>query len=262
MHLLSKIFWFFTQPVNFSMALAFLGLGLISLNKVRWGFRFAAAGLVLLLAFAHSSLPNLLVLPLENRFVRTELPGDITGFVSLGGGLDDIVAKSRSVTELESASDRLVELAVLGRRYPQAKLVYTGGTGNIIYQDGGAASVAEKLMLDLGFDASRLILEKRSRNTFENAVFTRELVKPQPGETWVLITSAFHMPRAIGTFRKAGWTVIAWPVDYRTRKDGAEWQFFFNAVTHLEIANLAVKEWIGLLAYRIAGYTDDVFPEP
>lgn len=107
-------------------------------------------------------------------------------------------------------------MAALARRYPQARLVFTGGSGNL---GGGSPSESEivgRYADPMGLPRTRLILEDRSRNTRENAAFTADMVKPKPGERWLLVTSAWHMPRAIGCFRQAGFAVIAYPVDYRT----------------------------------------------
>ena len=105
------------------------------------------------------------------------------------------------------------------------------------------------------------MFEDRSRNTHENAVFSHALAQPKPGETWVLITSAFHMPRAVGAFRRAGWTVVPYPVDYALEPDPPmSWQMdFLGAMGTLRSA---VHEWTGLAAYRLTGKTDALFPAP
>jgi len=124
------------------------------------------------------------------------------------------------------------------------------------------ASTALRLMQALGVERERLILEGRSRNTYENALFTKELVTPAPDETWLLVTSAFHMPRSMALFRKAGFAVQPWPVDYRT--SGAEGIGFFtdNPVDSLQTSTLGIREWIGLVAYWLTGRIDEPFPRP
>lgn len=108
----------------------------------------------------------------------------------------------------------------------------------------------------------RLILEERSRNTRENARFSAELANPKPGERWLLVTSAWHMPRAVGCFRRAGFPVTAYPVDYRTAGPRDATRFNTFASDGLLEFDLAVKEWIGLVAYKLAGYTDAWMPGP
>lgn len=261
-YLLSKTVGFALQPINMAILVLVLGAATMFTRFRNTGRMVTVAGVLALLVFAHSPLANLMMLPLESRFARGVIPADVTGFISLGGGIDDIVSASRHVVELESASDRVVELVVLARRYPNAKIVYSGGVSALVYEAVSSGSIVGNLLTGLGVEAERLVLEARSRNTVENARYTRELLQPKPGEKWVLITSAFHMPRAMGVFRKEGFDVIPWPVDYRTRAEGAENQWFFDAVLHLDIANLALKEWIGLTSYYVMGRTDALFPAP
>ena len=113
----------------------------------------------------------------------------------------------------------------------------------------------------LGLEAGRVIYEERSRNTAENAKFSRDIARPQPGETWLLITSAFHMPRAVGCFRRAGWNVVPYPVDYMT--DG-DYQTAPPGSFSAGLGSLdgALHEWMGLALYRLSGKTDALFPAP
>jgi uncharacterized SAM-binding protein YcdF (DUF218 family) len=115
------------------------------------------------------------------------------------------------------------------------------------------------LLVAQGIDAARIRVEERSRNTYENAVFSRALVEPQAGQVWLLVTSASHMARAVGCFRHLGWPVVAYPVDYRTESSPRPG---FLLAEHLALLDLIVKEWVGLVAYRILGYTDTLLPAP
>ena len=107
-----------------------------------------------------------------------------------------------------------------------------------------------------------MVLENRSRNTVENARFTRQLVAPGPSENWLLITSAFHMPRSVALFRREGFDVIAWPTDYRTTGQETIGLAQDNQIDTLQASSLAVREWIGLIAYRLTGRIDAVVPAP
>jgi uncharacterized SAM-binding protein YcdF (DUF218 family) len=117
------------------------------------------------------------------------------------------------------------------------------------------------LLATLGVDPGRVLLDREARNTHENAVNAMALAQPQPGEVWLLVTSAFHMPRSIGAFRRAGWTITAYPVDYIT---GPSERFLLDLdfAGGLSLASFAVREWVGLLAYRWFGWTDSLFPGP
>lgn len=260
---ISKIFWFFAQPANFALLLLLSGLAAAVLARRRLAFSLAVAAFLVLGLSVWSSLGANLLGPLEDRFQRpASLPERIDGIVVLGGGLEGAINKIRGGYELNSAGDRFVETAILARRYPDAKILVSGGSGELLLDGEGDADTAPRLLTALGVASERLILENKSRNTDENARFSMDLIKPQPGETWLLVTSAFHMPRSVGLFRKAGFPVIPWPVDYRT--SGAEGIGFFvdNAADSLQNTTLGIREWIGLFAYWLTGRTDQLLPGP
>ena len=137
--------------------------------------------------------------------------------------------------------------------------MFTGCSANLISTDAREADVAADILLSLGVAKERLTLERESRNTYENAVFSKAMVAPKPGERWLLVTSAFHMPRSVGLFRKAGFPVEPYPVDWRVGRvldvDGV-------SLLGLRRADIAVREWVGLVAYRLRGRIDDLFPAP
>ncbi len=112
-----------------------------------------------------------------------------------------------------------------------------------------------------GINPARIAFERAARNTRENALLAMALAQPQAGETWLLVTSASHMPRAMGSFGRAGWRVTAYPVDYLTAGPG-RWRPGFSLMHGLSLLTLAEKEWIGLAAYRLLGWTDRLFPDP
>ncbi|RUU72969.1 YdcF family protein, partial [Mesorhizobium sp. M7A.T.Ca.TU.009.01.3.1] len=167
------------------------------------------------------------------------LPAKVDGIVVLGGGFEGAINLARGGYELNSSGDRMVETAVLARRFPTAKVVVSGGTGALFLDGEGDAATAPRLLTALGVAADRLILENKSRNTYENAVFTKELVTPKPGETWLLVTSAFHMPRAKALFDKAGFATVPWPVDYRTSGKEGIGLFRDNPADSLQATNMA-----------------------
>ena len=259
---LSKIFWFFIQPLN--IAIFLLPAGLLA-ALARWR-RFAAARCVaafsILAPSTWTSLGALMLNPLEERFPRPALPETVHGVVVLGGGFEGAINLARGGYELNSGGDRFVEAAILARRFPQAKVVVTGGTGTLVMTGEADADTAPRLLTALGVEPARMIMENRSRNTHENAVFTRQLVAPEPGETWLLVTSAFHMPRSMALFRKAGFPVLPWPVDYRTSGEEGFGIFRDNPNDSLQNTTLALREWIGLVAYRFSGRIDSIFPRP
>jgi uncharacterized SAM-binding protein YcdF (DUF218 family) len=205
----------------------------------------------------------MLALPLEERFSRANLADGrpVDGIIILGGGEETHIPATRRVQSITEAGERLTEGLALALRFPKARLVFTGGTISFSEKDAetGARSAA-LFMSELGLPRDRLILEEKARNTRENAVFTRALVMPKPGERWLLVTSAWHMPRAIGCFRAIGFYVEPWPVDYRTGGPQDAWKFDTRPSEGLLRTDIMLREWIGLLAYRLQGYTDALFP--
>lgn len=258
---LSKLVWFVFSPVN--LVILVVGLAaLLSFTRFarlgRWIGGMAALGLVLM---AFSPLPRIVVRPLEDRFPQQEAAkGPVAGIIVLGGPIgiarDDVV--------LLSAGARITKAVELAWLHPQAKIVFAGGAANLISPvTTTEADGARLLFTGLGLPPERLVLEDKSRNTLENAVFARRLVDPKPGERWLLVTSAWHMPRSMGVFRKAGFAVEAFPVDYLSEGDAEDFiRPYARAPRGLVIADDGFKEWVGLLAYWLAGYTDSLFPGP
>lgn len=257
----SKLFWLVAQPINLIGILILAGIVCAVLKWGRTGIFASALAFLILAIGGWTSLGAMLLHPLEDHFERpAEPPAEIAGIIVLGGGFEGSVNLARGGYELNSSGDRFVETAVLARRYPQARVVVTGGTGALLLEGEGDAATAPRLLTALGVDESRIVLENRSRNTYENAVITRDLLDPQPGQKWLLVTSAFHMPRSVGLFRNAGFEVIPWPADYRTAGDESFGLARDNVLDSFQNLTLAIREWIGLLAYRLTGRIDTIFP--
>jgi uncharacterized SAM-binding protein YcdF (DUF218 family) len=265
---LAKALWFLLQPSTLIALLIGYGAILIWTGWARWGRRFVTAGAILLLIAGLSPLGNALILPLENRFPRANLddPPPPTGFILLGGAEDRLVGTARHAPTLNEAGERLVEAAILAGRFPEAKIAFSGGDAGILYKSDSEASWAAELLTALGVPRERLILEANARDTYENAAFLKEELNRQgdlaPGKRWLLITSAYHMPRAMGAFRKAGFDVEPWPVDYRTRGAADLTRPFDKVSEGLRRVDVAAREWVGLLAYWLRGRSDALFPAP
>lgn len=262
--ILSKLLWALVAPINLLALILFAGTGLMFTRFAKSGRRLvviAAAGF-----FVIGVLPvgAIMMRVLEDRFPQP--PADMpapAGIIVLGGGVNEQVTRFRGPVELSGSGDRMTEAAMLARRFPEAKLVFTGGSAAVFGSPYREAHVARQLFLGLGLPPEQLIFEQESRNTFENAVFTRELVKPKAGERWLLVTSASHMPRSVGIFRKAGMEVTPFPVDYTTLGAPADFSIFPPHVgAGLGHTARALREYIGLVAYWLAGKTDALFPGP
>lgn len=270
MHTLGKVLWFFTTPSNILLALALVGVLWALITGRRGGAAFALVTLLVIGVAGLSPLPNYVILPLEDRFPdwRAEngtegpVPG-ITGIIVLGGASDPEASATRIYPlELNEAGDRILDMLALARRFPEAKIVFSGGAGAMIGSGVPEADQIAQKIGAYGLDPGRITFENKSRNTYENAIFTRDLVQPKAGERWLLVTSAFHMPRSMGIFRHAGFTVEAYPVDFRTSGWGDKRNPFPSLSKGLSRLDIAVKEWFGLAGYYAMGRTGALFPGP
>lgn len=260
---LSKLFWFVMQPINLIGLTALAGIMLAIVGWRRLSIFFSSIAFLVLAIGAWTSTGALMLHPLEDRFSRPDpAPAGIAGIIVLGGGFEGGVNLVRGGYELNASGDRFAEAAVLARRYPEARVVVTGGAGSMMLEGEGDGDTAPRLLTALGVEPGRLVLENKSRNTYENAVFTREIVKPQAGEIWLLVTSAFHMPRSVGLFRKAGFDVVPWPADYRTAGNEYFGPAQDNVSDSLQNLTVGLREWIGLLAYWLSGRIDSPLPGP
>jgi uncharacterized SAM-binding protein YcdF (DUF218 family) len=261
MFILSKIVGILSNPANLVFLLVAGGWLLLAMGRQRAGRGVVGLAVALMVVCGVIPLDEMLVQQLENRFPATVLPERVDGIVVLGGAIDPGISEARGQVAVNGAVERLTALLPLSRRYPDARLVFSGGSGTVLSQDIKEARYAENFFRDIGLDVGRVILENQSRNTRENAVLTRDMVKPQPGESWLLVTSAVHMPRAVGSFRAVGWTVIPYPVDYQTAgtlTPTNSLRFNFGLGSY----NGVLHEWMGLVAYRLAGWSDALLPGP
>ncbi|MBT3305333.1 MAG: YdcF family protein [Alphaproteobacteria bacterium] len=259
---LSKIFWFLVNPGNLLLLLFCLGTGLLWTRWRQLGRWLVSAATTTGLILAIFPFGSWLFGTLEDRFPPlVELPPRVDGIVVAGGVVDPGMTADRGQISIGGAVERLFETATLANRYPQAKLVFSGGSGSLLEQDKKEAAVVAPVLRQLGIDPGRVIFESQSRNTAENATYSYRAAQPKEGETWILITSAFHMPRTVGTFRKAGWQVTPYPVDYYTRRNAAT-PLLFNFSLGMGSLGSAIHEYLGLLFYWTNGKTDELFPGP
>jgi len=259
----AKIIWFLVQPSSlFAICLILAAV----LSGTRWSWparRLLIGGTVAYTVCGLAPVSDALLLPLENRFVRPDLDrGDpIKGVIILGGVLDPKFDPLRELAGLTGTAERITEAVALARRFPQSRVVFTGGRW-ALFRNGLPESFAIGRLLEaMGVAKERIELESSSRNTYENALYTKRLLNPGAHERWLLITSAWHMPRAMGCFRKVGFPVEAWPVDYRT-PSLREIGFDESIPRGLRQTDIAAKEYVGLVTYYLAGRTDALLPGP
>jgi uncharacterized SAM-binding protein YcdF (DUF218 family) len=260
---LSKLLGFFALPSNTLISVGLIGLVLLCTRFTRLASWLIVTSLVLIAIAGLSPLGNALILPLEQRFPQWDASrGAPDGIVLLGGMITPDVSSARGTVALNEAAERITATAELARRYPDARIIMTGGSGALIFDEGAEAIFAVRQLEALGIAHDRITAEEQSRNTIENAVFSRLIANPKPGERWLLVTSAYHMPRAMGVFRAAGFPVEAYPVDWRTRGPADLVRPFSSLSDGLQRTDTAAHEWVGLFAYWITGQTTALFSAP
>jgi uncharacterized SAM-binding protein YcdF (DUF218 family) len=260
---LSKTGGFFALPSNLMILLALVGVVLMGTRLASWGRRITVAAVLLLAIAGLSPLGNALVRPLEQRFPPwTAGTGEPTGIVVLGGAIYPGISTQRGTPQLNEAAERMTVIADLARRFPNARIAFSGGSGTLLGDHPNEAPFALSLLQSFGIPAGRIELENASRNTFENATMTKALVRPEPGQRWLLVTSALHMPRAVGCFRRAGFAVEPYPVDWRTGSAADLLSPSEALSAGLGMTDVAMREWVGLLVYWITGRTSALFPAP
>lgn len=248
----SKVVWTVIRPETlFVIAILLAGALLI-------GGQGAAAATVLVIAstafaaVALLPLGDLLLRPLERRFPPAPDVEHASRILVLGGVAVRQTTEADGIPSLDKTGERYAAGAALGKRFSDATLIFVGGSGALFPGVTQEADVAERYFLSAGIEPYRLRIERRSRNTAENAFNAFRLIEPcSPGAT-ILVTSAWHMPRAMSSFASAGWHgLIPWPVDFRSGdfRSRVGW----HPRANLKNLNTGVREWIGLFAYRLSG---------
>jgi len=260
---LSKTIGFFAVPSNLVTVIVILGLLLWRSRYARLGKRTTIAGLVLFVIAGASPLGTALLLPLENRFPQWDAThGAPDGIVVLGGVLNPYISRHRNNIAFGPSAERLIAAVDLSRRYPDARVVFSGGNASMISREMPESDLAVRFLERSGVPSDRILLDRAARNTMENALNAKSIAAPKPGERWLLVTSASHMPRAMGAFRAAGFPIEAYPVDYKT----GSWRDLRALPTSViggyGRLDLAAHEWVALVVDWMMGRTSALFPGP
>ena len=254
----SKILEIIIEPGNLLLILLAIGVWRLAASRRRRGLGLVVFVLVVGTATAIVPLADLPLVPLEGRFpILRTLPDKVDGIILLGGAVDPERTAEYDQVALNSSAARVTEVVRLAHLYPAARIVLSGGLGTVLHVPITEAVATERLLVVLGVAPSRLVIEDRSRTTHENAVFSKRLVDPQPRQVWILVTSAYHMPRAVGCFRRIGWPVVADPVDFEATNN-----FDVSFAHGLGALGKAEHEWLGLVGYYVAGWTSALLPGP
>jgi uncharacterized SAM-binding protein YcdF (DUF218 family) len=249
-YFLAQTFWFLCAPSHLAVWLLLAAVVLLYMGRVRAARNCAVISFAVFVVAGFSPVGLWLMHPVENQYRRSTQPTHIDGILILGGGNDGRVFATRGTPSPGNGLTRLVAGYELARQHPEARLVFAGGP----YKPSdpkSEARAAREILVGLGLPRDRIILEPTSHNTWENFTNSRAIVKPKDGETWVLVTSAFHMPRAMKIASKVNWPMIPWPADYTTATNSHYGPLQFT--DNLERTDQAVHEGIGILVYRLSG---------
>lgn len=254
MFFLSKILGLLSEPLIWVSCLLLAGL-LLHSRKPAAARRLRWSALAVLLAMGWLPLPNSLIQHLEQQYAEIPPQADLRSYVGvivLGGATESgRVQQAHTQPLLNGAAERITAPVVILRRNPQLRVVYTGGEGALWGTGPSEADRARVFFESMGLSHAQVAYESASRTTFENAVLTAQMPGIDITQRWLLVTSAWHMPRSMATFTKAGWNVTAYPVDFRTASS-TPWTEY----SQREGSNswqLLLHEWLGLLAYRLTG---------
>jgi uncharacterized SAM-binding protein YcdF (DUF218 family) len=254
MFTISKIVALVAQPLHWVVALLSLAL-LLPRRAVRQSRLCQITALAVLLVTGWEPLPDMLIRQLEQTYPEMAPQADASaydGVIVLGGALDSgMVARDHAQPVVNDAAERMTAASALARKYPQMPMVFTGGEGEFFGTGPSEAQRAKAFFDAMGLPPGRFLYEDQSRNTYENALFSATMSGVDKKKRWLLITSAWHMPRAMATFEKAGWNVTAYPVDFRTGLD-TPWTRY-SLAQGAERWQMVLREWIGIAAYRITG---------
>ena len=249
---MSELLWLLLQPSTVLVLL--VALALVA-SWLRWSaFAATLLGVFLAVVGAVVLLPvgEWLGAPLETRVARAPLPERVDGVVVLGGAVDWRVTRERGQLSLNAAGERIAAAAALAQRYPGARLVVTGSFGDAFANDLRPTPTEASLFFGPHFAGRDVTFLGDARSTYEDALLALQSAAPRQGETWLLVTSAWHMPRALGTFRALGWTLVPVPVDYRTTGElrvAPNW----DVAGTLADLDRVVREWGAIEVYRRAG---------
>ena len=255
--IISKIIWGLVAPETSLLILLICGTGLLWTRRNKSGRWIITGTIAVIVMISIFPLSTWILRPLENRFpIPSELPEQIDGIIVLAGAENILVTAARGQPSFHSGGERLTTFVWLAHLYPDAILLFTGGSGSLINQKNKSATTARKVFDQIGLDSERVLFESDSKNTAENASKSYELIKPNSDQHWILVTSAFHMPRSVGLFRKVGWSVIPYPVDFKTTRSH-NLNFDLREIGRF---SQGVREWLGIMVYWAFGKMSDLFP--
>ena len=261
MFLFSKLVWVFGQPLSVAFFLTVLGIVALAFRMRKIAIFLSSFSAIVLFVTLYTTAGNYLLQGLEDRFARpAQDPDSLQCMIVLGGAFENKVNTARHGIEFNAGADRFIETLRLAQKFPQSRILISGGDGSISGHYEGDAVASARFFPLFGVARERLVEETTSRTTFENATNTKNLLASNGLSNCLLMTSAYHMPRSVGIFRKLGIDVVPWPADFRTDGEVHPGLDFTQPSLNAQNTATAVREWFGLVGYYLAGRTSELYP--
>ena len=256
---LSKILWLIINPFNIIIFLILFGfITQIFLKSFYSKLTYFLAFLIFIFSAVFPT-GKFMIYQLEKKFhTNPVFPSQINGILILSGATNPELSKEYNQIHLNDSVERLTESIQLINRYPKAKVIFSGGSGSINNQELTHADVAREFFAQLQVDTNKIIFESKSKNTYENILFSKEIVKPSSDENWLLVTSASHMTRALNIGEKLNWIFIPYAVDFNSHRIFS-WRLSINFLGNIGALQSASHEWVGLIAYYLMGRTSKIY---
>ena len=257
----AKLLQFCLRPSNAILLLIVVGCLLLLFGCFGPGGLLLLVGTIIAIVIAWTPLPYWLLRPLESHYPvfdprKLDLTQSIRGIILLGGGVNASRGDQPNGPIFTSAGSRLFVALELAQLFPQASILLSGGVPDLLTDKSySEAGLTRDLLIRLGLPAARIVLEEKSRDTFENARESEKLFA-NPTDRWLLVTSAAHMPRAMASFGTRAPQLIPCCADYKTQGASDDDRFFGSAAHGWLCADIAAHEWLGLFAYSLSGRID------
>ncbi len=257
----SKILWLIISPENLIVIALFATFILFLSKKLRLAKKFFYVTSSTIFIIALFPIGSWLIYPLETQFpAHPNLPEKIDGIILLGGSFNTSSSQAWGKVQTNNFADRIHSFIALKYKYPNAKAIFTGGIASVNSTYPTEAFFAQKLFNDMGLEDEQILYESKARNSYENIIYAKRLALPKQGENWIVVSSAFHLPRTVGIFCQQNWPIIPYPADFHSNPDSM-FMPELNLSDNLNLLNYAIHEWIGLIAYHLTGKTTEWLPQ-
>ena len=253
---LSKILWLIVNPFNIFIFITLFTMFLYLINFRRISLIIYLINFIFIALISFLPIGSYLTYIIEKEFhTNTKIPERVDGILILGGATNPLLFKEFDQISLNGSAERLVESVMIIRKFEKAKVIFSGGSGIVNRSDLGHSQVVKLFYKKMGVDINKIFFEDKSRNTHENIIYSKKIAKPKKNENWLLITSAFHMKRALLIAEKNNWKFIPYAVDFKNIKE-FKLTPNLNLLSNLNSFQSGLHEWLGLVSYYLMGRTE------